>query len=80
MCSIFVLKSIYDYNDPKDPKILTFDVNERFILIKDPDGTDWFYVINTFGKIGYVPNSYVQFEEVSALFIDSNANIFSSRI
>lgn len=65
MCSIYVLRSVFDYTESSDPKILTFDTSERFVLIKDPDNSDWYYVVNQQGKIGYVPNSYVVFEEVS---------------
>lgn len=66
MCTILVVKSIYEYNESKDPSILVFEADERFVLIKDPDhDTDWYYVINHKGQIGYVPHSYVAFEEVS---------------
>lgn len=64
MCSINVLKSAFDYTESKDPKILTFDIGEHFVMIKDPDNSDWYYVVNQQGTIGYVPNSYVVFEKV----------------
>lgn len=57
-----ILKSVYEYVDVKDPKILKFDAEEWFVLIKEPDGSDWYYVSNSRGQIGYVPNSYVTFE------------------
>ena len=64
---IFTLKSVFEYLESKDPKILTFQVNERFVMIKDPDNnSDWYYVVNQQGQIGYVPNSYVIYEEVSS--------------
>ena len=59
-----ILKSIYDYSDARDPKILTFDIEEWFVLIKEPDDSDWYYVVNNRGQIGYVPNSYVSFDQV----------------
>lgn len=62
---IFTLKSVFEYMENRDPKILTFNVDERFVMIKDPDkSSDWYYVINEKGQIGYVPNSYVIYEEV----------------
>ncbi|OTF71137.1 DUF2013 domain containing protein [Euroglyphus maynei] len=64
MPQILTLKSMFEYMENRDPKILTFTVDERFIMIKDPDKTsDWYYVINEKGQIGYVPNSYVVYEE-----------------
>lgn len=60
-----VLKSIYDYKDASgDDKVLTFDIEEWFVLIKEPDDSNWFYVVNSQGQIGYVPNSYVTFDQV----------------
>lgn len=61
---IFTLKAVFEYTESKDAKILTFNVDERFVMIKDPDSSDWYYVVNQQGQIGYVPNSYVIYEEV----------------
>lgn len=57
-----ILKSLYDYKDGRDPKCLNFEADERFALIKEPDGADWYYVVNSQGQIGYVPKPYVNFD------------------
>lgn len=59
-----ILKSIYDYKDGRDPKCLNFEADEHFALIKEPDGADWYYVVNSQGQIGYVPKPYVNFDGV----------------
>ena len=59
-----ILKSFYECSDIKDPNILTFGQDEYFVLIKEQETSDWYYVVNSEGKIGYVPNSYVTFDHV----------------
>lgn len=77
----FLLRSVYDYQDNTDKdRILTFFVGEHFVLIKESDATEWYYVINQHGQIGYVPNPYVVFEEVCfhifVLFLKINFSFF----
>ncbi|KPM11610.1 SH3 domain containing protein 7 [Sarcoptes scabiei] len=61
---IQILQSIFEYNESRDPKILTFQIDEYFVMIKDSDqSSDWYYVVNQQGQIGYVPNSYVVYRE-----------------
>lgn len=68
-----ILKSLYDYKDGRDPKCLNFEADERFALIKEPDGADWYYVVNSQGQIGYVPKPYVNFDGVRDSFAKKNS-------
>lgn len=66
-----VLKSQYEYFDAtKDDSILTFTPDERFVMIKEPDADNpnWYYVVNKEGKVGYVPDPYVSFDQVMENF------------
>lgn len=69
MMENFLVRSQYEYEDTNDEKVLKFGSDEFFVLIKDSDATDWFYVLNQNGQIGYVPNSYVTFEKVCSLLL-----------
>ncbi|RWS25809.1 DUF2013 domain containing protein-like protein, partial [Leptotrombidium deliense] len=51
------VKALYDYQ-AVDSKVLNFQTNDRFIVIKHSN--EWLYVINGNGQLGYVPANYVQ--------------------
>lgn len=66
MASLLV-KAIYDYQ-ATDLKVLHCSGGERFIIIKqtEPRG-DWLYVVNSKGKLGYIPANYTESDSLDDL-------------
>lgn len=61
-----LVKAIYDYEaDQSDAKVLSCVAGDRFVVIKSSKPQDWLYVVNTKGRLGYVPANFVQSDEVS---------------
>lgn len=55
-----LIKAIYAYS-ANDSKVLSCAVNDRFVIIKQTDPqNDWLYVVNSKGRLGYVPANYTE--------------------
>lgn len=57
-----LLRAIYDYESP-DEKILNFKSGDIFILLKSAD--DFMYVVNAYGRLGFVPVNFCESTTVS---------------
>ncbi|RWS01188.1 DUF2013 domain containing protein-like protein [Dinothrombium tinctorium] len=76
----FLVKALYDY-EAIDAKVLNCTADERFIVIKHSN--EWLYVVNTNGRLGYIPANYVQSECVDdnefLAFIDSVVSLLDAK-
>ena len=52
-----LVRTIYDY-ESNDEKLLNFKANELFIILKDSG--DFTYVVNAYGRLGYIPTNYCE--------------------
>lgn len=58
-----LIKAVYGYT-ASDSKVLNCSVGEWFIIIKQSDPqNDWLYVVNSKGRLGYVPSNYTEIEQ-----------------
>lgn len=56
--TLIVVKSLYEF-ESSDLKVLSFGVEEWFIVIKLTKPNEWLYVVNFKGRLGYIPANYV---------------------
>lgn len=61
-----LMRSIYEY-ESTDTKVLSFACDELFLVIKFSKPQDWLYVVNSRGKLGYIPANYCKNDQVSNL-------------